>query len=106
MASSDEDDVINTEPELEDDLFGDDDDEQPAAEKPRELSDEELDSGDDEGRDDRAQREEGGYKAQDDKEQLRIEEKTLWRHPLPKPLDGEVEILSRDHEGHTDSIQV
>ena len=93
MASSEED-PINTEPELEDDLFGDDDDE-PAVEKPRELSDEELDSGDDEGRADRAQKDEGGYKASDDQEQLRIEEKTLWRHPLPKPFDGEVNIIFR-----------
>ncbi|TVY78369.1 RNA polymerase-associated protein LEO1 [Lachnellula suecica] len=94
MASS-EDDVVNSEPELEDDLFGDDDGEgdEPAAPKPRELSDEELDSGDDEGRADRAEKDEGGYKAQYDKEQLRIEEKTLWRHPLPKPLDGEFNTL-------------
>ncbi|TVY50135.1 RNA polymerase-associated protein [Lachnellula occidentalis] len=91
MASSDEE-PINTDPELEDDLFGDDEDE-PAVEKPRELSDEELDSGDDENREDRAQKDEARYKASDDQEQLRIEEKTLWRHPLPKPLDGEFNTL-------------
>lgn len=90
MASSDEE-PINTEPELEDDLFGDDDEDEPPVEKPRALSDEELDSGDDENREDRAQKDEARYKASDDQEQLRIEEKTLWRHPLPKPLDGEVD---------------
>jgi RNA polymerase-associated protein LEO1 len=102
MASSEED-PINTEPDLEDDLFGDEDNEdEPAVEKPRELSDEELGSGDDEGRDDRA-KDEGVYKAQDDQEQLRIEEKTLWRHPLPKPLDGEVNTPFQSFQNHTDS---
>lgn len=84
---------MNTEPDLEEDLFGDEEDE--VAEKPRELSDEELDSGDDEGREDRT-KDEGGYKAVLDKEELRVEEKVLYRHPLPKPLDGEVNCPSEN----------
>ena len=54
MASSEEDDVMDNAADLEDDLLGDDDEE--PIEKVRELSDRELDSGDDEERNDRAPR--------------------------------------------------
>lgn len=55
------------------------------------LSDRELDSGDDEDRDDRtpqeADDEEIDYDAGRD---ARVLDATVWRHPLPKPADGEV----------------
>lgn len=71
----------------EEDLFGGDDDDVPA-EKTRELSDRELDSGDDEDRNDRApQEEEVDFESGRD---ARVLESTIWRHPLPKPVDGEV----------------
>jgi len=78
---------------LEDDLFGDesgDEAEQPT--KARELSDEELDSGDDEGRSDREpEREEIDYVSGRD---ARVLDQTIWRHPLPKPADGEVRFYN------------
>lgn len=74
----------------EDDLFGGDDDDDTTMEKTRELSDRELDSGDDEGRNDRApQEEEVDYEGGRD---ARVLESTIFRHPLPKPTDGEVSI--------------
>lgn len=89
MASSDEDDVINTAGEIEDDdLFGSDDD---GSDKVRELSDRELDSGDDENRNDRARE-----KADDEPvdaeagKTLRVRKIVMHRYPLPNPSDGEV----------------
>jgi len=88
MSSESADDVID-DTGLEDDLFGDesgDEVEQPT--KVRELSDQELDSGDDEGRSDREpEREEIDYISGRD---ARVLDQTIWRHPLPKPADGEV----------------
>lgn len=87
MASSEEDDVLDTVADGDEDLFGGDDDDTPA-EKNRELSDRDLDSGDDEDRNDRApQEEEVDYEGGRD---ARVLESTIWRHPLPKPIDGEV----------------
>lgn len=74
--------------DLEDDLFGDEEEE--AGQKVRELDDEELDSGDDEKRSDRAP------KSEDDENKPLIEtetafvEKTIARHQIPKPSDGEL----------------
>jgi RNA polymerase-associated protein LEO1 len=74
-----------------DDLFDDDEDEDEIEQKTRELSDRELDSGDDEGRDDRAPKaEEPDF---DSGRDARILDTTIWRHPLPKPADGEVRAL-------------
>jgi RNA polymerase-associated protein LEO1 len=90
MASS-EDDVLNSEPEMEeDDLFGDEADEEPKADEQRELDDEELDSGDDENRDDRKQKRQEDLLDEGVTHDLRIVEQTVSRHPLPKPVDGEV----------------
>ncbi|KAH8808289.1 Leo1-like protein-domain-containing protein [Xylogone sp. PMI_703] len=91
MASDSEDDVMNSASEVEDDLFGDDDD---AGEqtKTRELSDQELDSGDDEGRYDRVA-DRNGDQDEGSLREARIMESTLWRHPLPKPSDGEFNVL-------------
>jgi RNA polymerase-associated protein LEO1 len=84
MASS-EDEVLGSPGGLEDDLFGSDDE---APEKIRELSDRELDSGDDENRDDRAPKPE--VEAEQEERDANILDSTIWRHPLPKPADGEV----------------
>jgi RNA polymerase-associated protein LEO1 len=88
--SSPEDDVMNTEPEADDDLFGDEAEDGPEVEARRELSDEELDSGDDENRQDRAPK--TGYEDEEPSHELRISEQTVWRHPLPRPVDGEVRL--------------
>lgn len=88
MSSEAEDDVMNSASEVEDDLFGDVDEEQDQS-KTRELDDEELDSGDDEGRYDRIRDQEDGQDEGSLRE-ARVLEATLWRHPLPKPADGEV----------------
>jgi RNA polymerase-associated protein LEO1 len=88
---SSEDDVLNSEPELgEDDLFGDEADEEPKADEVRELDDEELDSGDDENRDDRRQKRQEDLLDEGATYDLRISEQIVSRHPLPKPVDGEV----------------
>lgn len=88
MASS-EDDIVDTMDNVGDGLFDDSDDEvEFEAEKTRELSDRELDSGDDEGRDDRAPRaEEPDFESGRD---ARILDTMVYRHPLPKPSDREV----------------
>lgn len=72
----------------EDDLFGDED--EGPVEKVRELSDRELDSGDDEDRRDRAPRAEAGEEELDESRDARVMETTIWRHAIPKPADGEV----------------
>ncbi len=61
--------------------------------KPRQLDDEELDSWDDEGRDDRLA-DDGDDLAVDDGQQLQEEltfmDVEFGRHPVPEPSDGEV----------------
>ena len=85
MASPSEDDVMVEE---RDDLFGSEDG---SAEHVREFSDRELDSGDDEDRIERtaskADAEEMDYDTMRD---ARILDSTIWRHPLPTPVKGEV----------------
>ena len=88
MASSEED-VMDNASIADDDLFGSDDD--AGENKVRELSDRELDSGDDEDRDDRARaRSENGEVEDGTGENSRILDVKVQRHPLPKPSDGEV----------------
>lgn len=90
MASDSEDDVMDAVvDDGDDDLFGDDD--EAPADKARELSDRELDSGDDEDRRDRAPRADEDVDINESRE-ARIMETTLWRHPVPKPADGEVSV--------------
>ncbi|CAL3963746.1 hypothetical protein PZA11_001275 [Diplocarpon coronariae] len=91
MASMSEDEIMGSTADLEDDLFGDDDDE--PGEKARELSDHELDSGDDENRMDRAPRTEAEEVDLEDSRDARVLETTVWRHPIPKPADGEYNAL-------------
>lgn len=95
MASS-EDDVLNSEPDLEDDLFGDEDvDEEPMVQKSRQLSDDELDSGDDEDRQDRRPTQKSIYtELEGATEDVGIMEQIVYRHPLPKPSDDEVSCES------------
>jgi len=76
----------------DDDLFGSDDGEEET--RVRELSDRELDSGDDEGRSDRAPKkadaEEVDY---DTGREARVLDSDIQRHALPKPIGGEVSLL-------------
>ncbi|KAH8599027.1 Leo1-like protein-domain-containing protein, partial [Bisporella sp. PMI_857] len=89
MASASEDDLMEN-GSLEDDLFGsEDEEEQP---KPRELSDEELDSGDDEGRSDREPERTEAPEPSSGRN-ARILDASIWRHALPKPADGEFNSL-------------
>lgn len=78
--------------EEDDDLFGDVPDEEPEAPAPRLLSDAELDSGDDEGRDDRVPDKENEEElpTEDDTRNARILDAVVFRHPVPRPSDGEV----------------
>lgn len=88
MASASEDDVMEDAGDLDDDLFGSE------AENPdagvRGLSDRELDSGDDEDRNDRAPERDAEEIDHDSQRNARVLDSTVWRHPLPKPSDGEV----------------
>ncbi|KAG9692686.1 hypothetical protein KCU95_g18546, partial [Aureobasidium melanogenum] len=74
----------------DDDLFGDggdDDEQEQAAPEPlRTLEDEELDSGDDEGRHDRMPSEQYDQETQN----VVIQESSMSRQPLPEPTDGEM----------------
>ena len=72
------------------DLFGDDGDN--ISEPERALSDRELDSGDDEGRNDRRRE---GTEDQEPVETYaaRFTSKLIARHPFPQSIDGEVVIL-------------
>lgn len=81
--------------DLGDDLFGDDEEQEEVVEKARELDDEELDSGDDQGRHDRdAEAMEDGVQdtEMDDAPvpEINIMGSTIPRHNIPKPSDGEV----------------
>ncbi len=87
MSAEERDDFIE-----EDDLFGDDDEVQ--SEKERQLSDRELDSGDDEDRLDRAADRMEGLEQEvgpGDRE-ARVMDASIPIHPVPKPSDGEVEL--------------
>lgn len=89
MASASEDDIMDTAGDLEDDLFGSED----GGDKVRELSDRDLDSGDDEGRNDRARDRSEDEEADDGPgRSVRVLGQTLYRHPLPNPSDGEVKL--------------
>ena len=87
MASASEDDVIDNGGEGDDDLFGSEDG---SAEKVRELSDRELDSGVDEDRNDRALPTAEGDEVDYVTKEAQVLDSTVWRHPLPNPADGEV----------------
>jgi RNA polymerase-associated protein LEO1 len=88
MASS-EDDVLENGSIADDDLFGSEDD--ATDNKVRELSDRELDSGDDEDRDDRVRAKSQSGEIEDGPPApSRVLDVTVCRHPLPKPADGEV----------------
>ena len=77
MASDSEQDAVDA-PELEDDLFGDENEDEEVPRKARGLDDSELDSGDDEGRHDRVP---GATDGEGPSREARVMESTLWRHP-------------------------
>lgn len=82
----------------EDDLFGDGGDDDQSA-PVRHLDDEDLDSGDDEGRPDRAsgsqqQRQESEVVAE---ETYSFMDAEIVRHPVPEPSDGELYLLKVPH---------
>lgn len=66
--------------------------------KPRRLDDEELDSGDDMDRDDRAHSAEAGEEADVETAQTLVEESSFARRPLPQPSDGEVWRYTRPND--------
>ncbi|KFY25085.1 hypothetical protein V491_01903 [Pseudogymnoascus sp. VKM F-3775] len=73
----------------EDNLFGDDE-EAAGSPAPRDLSDRELDSGDDEGRDDRIDRDEPVLPEQ---REARLMDVYAVPHPVPTPTDGELHTM-------------
>ncbi|KAF2093034.1 hypothetical protein NA57DRAFT_61889 [Rhizodiscina lignyota] len=77
---------------LGDDLFGDEADEDDIPKKQRRLDDEELDSGDDVGRDDRMRDEDDEARYREQKES-HIVELDLARTVKPEPSDGEMYLL-------------
>lgn len=79
----------------QDDLFGEDEDDQlPSATQPRrQLDDEELDSGDDLGRDDRMMEDGDQDEVEAPAHEFSYMETELSRHPIPEPSDGELYLL-------------
>ncbi|KAF2428876.1 hypothetical protein EJ08DRAFT_314213 [Tothia fuscella] len=73
------------------DLFGDEVDEEAEKMAQRQLDDSELDSGDDEGRVDRARQDE--EPEQPETEDFNIQDIDMPRHPVPEPGDGETYVL-------------
>lgn len=83
--------------EGEDDLFGDGD-EAPAS-KERALSDEDLDSGDDENRNDRVpEHVDASQQVGPEDREARVMDATFPRHVVPKPTDGEACLKSMGSE--------
>lgn len=95
MSSDNED--LNSPGSLQDDLFGSDDD--VAVPKTRELDDEDLDSGDDEGRRDRATNDVFEEDATEGRE-ARIAGIEVARLPKPNPYDGEVCLTKHNNENN------
>lgn len=91
------DDDADIQEDLDDDdagLFGDGDDEGVVSPKTRQLDDAELDSADDEGRDDRArQYNDYGDEVQQEEVEDVVLDIELGRHPIPKSSDGELYLL-------------
>lgn len=67
----------------------------------RTLEDDELDSGDDEGRRDRMPSEQYDHETQN----VVIQESSMSRQPLPEPTDGEVCQMALQPESHTDTTR-
>ena len=65
---------------------------QQASAKRRTLNDAELDSGDDEGRSDRAEDEYGDQKDVPPEREETVLDISMTRHAIPKPSDGEVRL--------------
>ena len=69
----------------------------------RQLDDAELDSGDDEGRDDRAQQDDEEQQQQFEDHEMLSMDVEVARQPVPEPSDGEVGVLNRSSSDHTDT---
>lgn len=89
---------MDTAGDMDDDLFGSED----GGAKVRELSDRELDSGDDENRFDRVHEKAGEAEVDYSGREARILGTTVWRHPLPNPADGEVSFRSSSPQAQSD----
>jgi len=93
------DDDADLEQDIDDDvgLFGDGEDDDAALDaspKVRQLDDAELDSGDDEGREDRAPRyNDYGEELQQEEVEDVVQDIELGRHPIPESSDGELYLL-------------
>ncbi|OCK82648.1 hypothetical protein K432DRAFT_323895 [Lepidopterella palustris CBS 459.81] len=78
----------------DDDLFGDGmDDEAEKSPKLRKLDDEELDSGDDEGRADRQPYDGGVEEQEGEEQQFNFMDADIARHAIPEPSDNELYLL-------------
>ena len=72
------------------DLFGSGSEKDDAGEKPRRLEDEDLDSGDDEGRHDRAEDDLSETREAVHTREENVLDISIGRHAIPQPSDGEV----------------
>lgn len=72
------------------DLFGSDSEQEDAGDKSRKLEDEELDSGDDEGRHDRAEDGQSEPREPVHTREENVLDLSIGRHAIPQPSDGEV----------------
>jgi len=91
MALASDDEPIDNAADVVNDLFGDD--EETGSEHERHLSDLELDSGDDEGRNDRAHDKMDAEEVNMEGRTALIQDSNIGRHPLPRPCDGELNAL-------------
>lgn len=74
-------------------LFGSGSEDEVTGEKARKLSDEDLDSGDDQGRDDRAEDNQSETKEAAHTREENVIDVSIGRHAIPQPSDGEVVSL-------------
>ncbi|KAF2089089.1 hypothetical protein K490DRAFT_72718 [Saccharata proteae CBS 121410] len=93
--TADDEDDEDVDDDLGDDLFGDDGDEEPALEEEpetthRELDDEDLDSGDDLGRNDRVVSAQAEEVEEQEQVELAVSDLSLARHAVPDPSDNEL----------------
>ncbi|ORY13684.1 Leo1-like protein-domain-containing protein [Clohesyomyces aquaticus] len=91
-----EENALDDDDDDDDDLFGDGGGEDEDAEQPeklRELDDEDLDSGDDEGRADRVQGDSGAQDIEEEQQTFNFMDADIARHAVPEPSDGELYLL-------------
>jgi len=91
MALASDDEPIDNAADVVNDLFGDD--EETGSEHERHLSEPELDSSDDEGRNDRAHDKMDAKEVNMEGRTALIQDSNIGRHPLPRPCDRELNVL-------------